>query len=476
VKVFDDIIKRMNEDILKSENNTPQRVVSPPPPPLIPDHPMDALHNQVDPYQKAKGLSSPKPIRTYESDVAEILAKQRSSVISIASAENDRKFGKENKVVAPPLPPEFRRPVEEMAPIEAIPRVSPRLADYVDNPDSLPKGNAQGGLQSGMPVPPSPSIKLSKPTVPPPVPPKPIAKPITPPIIDSTPAPKPFIQKPDKLAQVEAQAKLQAITEESNRKEEIISTVKKTNRLRKVFLTLVSLVFVTAGILGAIYFYLNSPIGPAPEPQVQEIKISSVIPSDSQKIVNIGILGDSGVSEKISSELKNLPVNEMAINELVPMYVIGTTTTKLTGTQFIEALGFGMPDTLKRSLTDKWMIGTYSESGNGFPFVIFTSDFFQNSFAGMLKWEREMPEELSVILDYKNKAMDPNSTSTSIFGIQGSFVDKIVKNRDIREFRNLQGETLFLYTFIDQNTIIITTSEKSIPAIVDRIDKQTYIR
>src|SRR5690348_12781469 len=142
----------MNEDALKpTTQEGTERKVSPPPVPPIPEHPLDALHNQADPYQKAKGLASPKPIRTYESDVAEILARQKSSVISIASAQNDRKFGKKADPV--PVPPIFTKPVEEMAPIEAIPRVSPRLADFVDNPENLPRGNAQGAIPPIKPVP-----------------------------------------------------------------------------------------------------------------------------------------------------------------------------------------------------------------------------------------------------------------------------------------------------------------------------------
>jgi hypothetical protein len=83
-------------------------------------------------------------------------------------------------------------------------------------------------------------------------------------------------------------------------------------------------------------------------------------------------------------------------------------------------------------------------------------------------------------LNFKDRAKrdDLISTSTiaSYFTIKGTFSDKVIKNRDVREFKNTKGELLFLYSFINKETLLLTTSESSFIALVDRIEKDAYVR
>ena len=113
------------------------------------------------------------------------------------------------------------------------------------------------------------------------------------------------------------------------------------------------------------------------------------------------------------------------------------------------------------------MIGKYENSA----FIIFNTDFFQNAFAGMLKWEQTMPEELASLLGYQYSLEYSQEYSAG-----GRFVDKIIKNRDTRQYMANNGEIIFLYSFIDKNTIIIGANETIIPVLLERIEKQAYIR
>jgi hypothetical protein len=46
----------------------------------------------------------------------------------------------------------------------------------------------------------------------------------------------------------------------------------------------------------------------------------------------------------------------------------------------------------------------------------------------------------------------------------------------VREFVDEDGKMLILYSFIDKDMMVITTDEAVLGGIVDRIEKQTYIR
>jgi hypothetical protein len=108
-------------------------------------------------------------------------------------------------------------------------------------------------------------------------------------------------------------------------------------------------------------------------------------------------------------------------------------------------------------------------------------------------WEGEMPEDLADLFGYRDLASIENlplentasSTATTsqsftklskLYNVRGSFKDKLIMNRDVRELISPNGNILLLYTFLDKNTILITTSEELIPALIDRIEKQTYLR
>lgn len=260
---------------------------------------------------------------------------------------------------------------------------------------------------------------------------------------------------------------------------ETISNKPQSHTGKKVLLIVISLIFIGAGVAGAYYLYLQSPLVPD-EPVKQAIKIPSVVEPDIQKVVNINSLSTEQLSTVLATEFMKYEIGLEKILELIPAKTVASTTIRVTGSQFISAIGFDMPDILKRSLTDRWMLGVHDSNGQNLPFMIFTTDFFQNAFAGMLKWEESMPEELANLLSYRQRARidDPLSTTSiaTFFNIRGTFEDKIIRNRDVREFISQKGEMLFLYSFIDENTIVIATSESTIGVLLDRIEKQTFVR
>jgi hypothetical protein len=60
--------------------------------------------------------------------------------------------------------------------------------------------------------------------------------------------------------------------------------------------------------------------------------------------------------------------------------------------------------------------------------------------------------------------------------IRGNFIDRIVQNKDVREFVTSDGKIIFLYSFIDNTKLVVTGSEATLSEILRRLEQQTYVR
>ncbi|MEI8249485.1 MAG: hypothetical protein WCG07_03255 [Candidatus Taylorbacteria bacterium] len=66
--------------------------------------------------------------------------------------------------------------------------------------------------------------------------------------------------------------------------------------------------------------------------------------------------------------------------------------------------------------------------------------------------------------------------STAYITIRGNFEDRIVKNKDVREFKTSDGTVLFLYSFLDNTRLIVTGSEATLTEVLTRLEKQSFMR
>jgi len=62
-----------------------------------------------------------------------------------------------------------------------------------------------------------------------------------------------------------------------------------------------------------------------------------------------------------------------------------------------------------------------------------------------------------------------NSSTTNSFINRRQFEDAIIKNRDARVLKNQNGVIIFLYSFPDKNTLVITTTPDVYEEINDRL-------
>ncbi len=340
--------------------------------------------------------------------------------------------------------------------------------------------------------------------------------------------------------------------------EEKLSNEEPSHAGRKMTMVLISILLLGGGAIGAYYLYSISPLAPVTQTTPQQKSAPSIIPSDTQAVLVIDSQNPLATKSLIQNEILKTQVPN-TIKEII-------TTTKnssgalvrVSGPDMINILDISAPDILVRSINPNWMLGVYTDTENNKNiFVVVTSNFFQNTFAGMLQWENVMADDLKQYLypvepagisntstqkeeiplqinpldnldsilptimgsstatitatttktqtNTKKQATStpkttvPAKNSSKIattttktqlstttqevtpplrpyFTLRGKFEDKIVKNKDVREFRTDTGTTLFLYSFIDSNHLVITSNEATLTEILTRLEKQSFIR
>ena len=88
-------------------------------------------------------------------------------------------------------------------------------------------------------------------------------------------------------------------------------------------------------------------------------------------------------------------------------------------------------------------------------------DFFDNAFAGMLRWEDFMADDMFPLF-----AIDGVDKSIR----EKKFKDLVFRNQDIRILTDAQDQILLVYSFPDRQTLIITTDIETFDEIINRLN------
>lgn len=244
----------------------------------------------------------------------------------------------------------------------------------------------------------------------------------------------------------------------------------KTHFGLKLTAVIVSLLLIAGGAIGGYYLYQQSPLGTeTPVAATVTPKASSaLVPYDSQTVINIDALKRADIISRVKTELGKQQVPD-TIREIVMTETKDGTTYRVSALEMAAITGVPVPDIISRTLKPEWMLGIYSSSGGTeSPFVVVSTNLFQNAFAGMLAWEQAIPEDLKTFLT--------GSSDPSIPAPQGGFKDQIVKNKDVRAFVSDNGRTLMEYSFTDNSTLIFTANNSALSAIITRLENKAFLR
>lgn len=280
---------------------------------------------------------------------------------------------------------------------------------------------------------------------------------------------------------------------------ETIGTRAVKQTISSVTKLLLALMFIGAG--GAVFYYLYTQgVFDTEAPIVQTQTVPSIIDANIQKELNISI--DRNVISAVTNIRKNSTEPVGSVTYVYFTQGEGELNRLIDSRTFFTIINSHAPDSLIRSLRPEFMFGFHESLANE-PFLILKTDSFQNTFAGMLAWEKVMLEDVddlfAPIVTRTNTSIEvtpATSTSSTTGAIATStasttprefttkdfldpkafFEDLVIRNKDVRALRSTTNQTLLLYTFIDPQTLVLTPSEMTLREILDRVEKKVYER
>ena len=129
---------------------------------------------------------------------------------------------------------------------------------------------------------------------------------------------------------------------------------------------------------------------------------------------------------------------------------------------FLSMFFADAPDAIQRSLDNNFMLGIYYDTAQkGHAFLVFKTNSFETSFAGMLAWEKTLPQDLGLLIGSRE-------------GTSG-FKDVVMRNKDTRTLLDRGREPVFLYSFIDRNTILIAPDKETFGNILDILNQPKHV-
>jgi hypothetical protein len=404
--------------------------------------------------------ASIKNLRTFQGDIAEAIKNQNASVLSIAMAEQartgrpattkvekvssptsfvERIIGKrqEKKQVTPP------RPFAEAVPIKPAPEAKevPRRTPVAPTTYKAP--------------PPIPQVVSTPPPIPIPTPATPIPQTI--------PQTNRIVMSPGK-----AEAK---------------------KEFAKNAMTIaVSILLIVLGISAVVGFYFIQKRGA--QTIVEGPTERALLSYQTREIIPITGQSANQIVQTLTSlrREKTLPTNDVLYIAFIDQFedeVLPISTTRLFSLLRTQA-----PASLLRAMENEFMFGMYSIEGNQ-PFLLVPLSSFENGFDGMLRWEKTMNQDIGQIFSSRtvpiteyiptsDTTSTPATTTTRLVYIDSEanaeFEDITIRNKDARLLKNSRGDTLILYSFLDQNTLLITSGEEAFQEILNKFLREKLTR
>ncbi len=195
----------------------------------------------------------------------------------------------------------------------------------------------------------------------------------------------------------------------------------------------------------------------------------------------------SGTGLDLSQALEQSVARMIAVGAVRLLYLETSTTTP---DSVFSALRLPASDILLRNVNVAGsMAGVVNTDGRQSPFFILSVDSYSETFAGMLQWEPHLLQDLKQIFPpYSTPSLSTFATSTvatsttkvakpmakaastpSIPKVQLTFVDEIVANHDVRIYRDTAGQSILLYGYWNQTTLVIARDPAAFNEILQRL-------
>ncbi len=167
----------------------------------------------------------------------------------------------------------------------------------------------------------------------------------------------------------------------------------------------------------------------------------------------------AGLIQKLTEATENAP-NQLGEARALAVQIDGA---PITTEQFFTILNARAPASLARALDPLLTVGVHNVQGNQL-FLLVPVRSYDRAFADMLAWgSGEMLTDIGPLFKIPsggNALLNPPALK-----------DTIVKNRDARALFDESGKIVFLYSFLDKETLLVTTNDETLRTLLPKVSK-----
>jgi hypothetical protein len=239
------------------------------------------------------------------------------------------------------------------------------------------------------------------------------------------------------------------------------------NSKKTTLIVLISVVIFIGGLAAIVIPMLNKNTN-VPNNLVANLQPYGIISSESTAELDLQKITLDKFSWAILDKVTN---SNITVNTILELYATTPTDAQskrlITSQEFMKANKFTIPDQLYRNLLPGYFLGILSYNKN-IPMLFIKTKTFDVAYSGMLNWEKSLLQDLKTIFNLNilnENVLNPGAV------VDYSFKDIVIKNKDCRMVKNPDGETVLIYSILDNDTVIITTSEQGIKEAISRLNR-----
>ncbi len=218
----------------------------------------------------------------------------------------------------------------------------------------------------------------------------------------------------------------------------------KTFIMKWAIVVLLMLLGVALAVIASFYFNVWNT---ASESVPQEMLISTFFETEEQTPLRFEN------SKQAFLDALLLRINTITSDTafIYPTLPNGAGERPATSGEILGLLSVNLPGKTLRALENTIMFGSVKTNRNE-PFMVLRSYNFDVLFAGLLEWEPTLQSDLAPL--FGTPTQSPH------------FTDAVRDNKSIRILYDTSGAEVLLYSFIDKNTVIITTSVEALAQLI----------
>ena len=238
------------------------------------------------------------------------------------------------------------------------------------------------------------------------------------------------------------------------------ASLEDSKKRKEFFLFLLgSLALFILGTVGAWYTY-NEFVRKATVPITATLANRFLSPN-TETDLKLEAASRETLIKTLPEAVGSVPHGEL--RHIILRKVAGDEDPLLSTSEFLERLGSRAPGSLVRAFDPLFMFGALGKS----TFLIIKLVSFENAFAGMLSWEKNLGQDIGPLFATAPFLRDLPPESV--------FRDLTDRNKDIR-ILVLGDQPILLYSFFDNNMLIMTDNIETLRILINRLTREKLSR